>query len=213
MAYSEDDDLNRHYNDFCTCVGHLFITFARLEGTLASLLRIHLSNTLMPSTADHQAAQLASALFGAMRFKAARDTLRRIVTVRGATPEVEGFLDGFFAHLGHIENLRDKLAHLMVVPSEDPAEGYWQVSDVTVTRNLKNLKVFVFDTSAVHFAAADLVTAAHRLGGGKFSELDPSTLDISPVAWRYRQEMLKLVPLKSGRTLSGRRTPPPPSLA
>lgn len=211
MAHSQDDNLNAKYREFCTAVGHLFISFGRLEGTLSAILRLHLANNFADHLGQREAVRMSSAIYGSLRFKAARDTLRRLSKAEGVSDDVEKFLDAVFTQVGHIEVLRDKLAHHVVVASADEeAEGYWQVSDQAVTRDLSKIKVYVFDDDAVVAAAFDLIAVGHRLGGYKQGTnlFTKDALSLEPIAWQYKPSMLKQVRRGTARTLQGRPTPP-----
>lgn len=176
------------------------------------MLRLHLANNLA-ACGEHQSLVLSSAIYGSMRFKASRDTMRRLAAAELAPEGVNKFLDDVFAQVGHIESLRDKIAHQVIVPSVSPGEGFWQVSDQTVTRDLKKLKIYLFDTAAVEAAAADLTTAGSRLGnqtvGTRFFANEG--FDLTPIAWRYKSSMLKHVLRGTGRILQGRVPPLRPS--
>jgi hypothetical protein len=203
MAYSPNEDLNEKYRELCQAIGHLFISFGRLEGTLSATLRLHLANNFADHLNQQESVGLSSAIYGSMRFKTARDTLRRLAKAEGVSPEVDTFLDSVFSHIGNVEALRDKLAHQVVIAAADPAlGGYWQVSDQVVTRDIKNVQIFVFDTEAVLAGARDLVAAAHRLGGQiqRIKLFEQPAFDLSPIAWQYKPAMLKRVRLGTART-------------
>jgi len=196
MPFSPDEDVNDQYRYLCLAVGHLFISFGRLEGVLSSILRLHLANNI----ADLDKANslvLSSAIYGSMRFKSARDTVRRLAKSEGVSPEMDTYLDSIFSHVGHIENLRDKLAHQAVVPVHPDhltQDGDWQVSDQTVTRDIKNPKVYVFSSDLVTDAANDLIAAADHLGVRVEKKLFEN-IKIEPLSWLYKPEKLKHVPL------------------
>jgi hypothetical protein len=199
--YSSDDDLNQKYRELCLAVGHLFIIFGRFEGTLAAILRLHLANNLARHD-PHASVVLSSAIYGSMRFKAARDTLRRLAKAEGVGTEIDAFLDGIFAQVGHIENLRDKLAHQTIVavhPDQLTPDGDWQVSDQTVTRDLKNLKIHVFHRETVELAAHDLTAITARMGNHIVNDQLFDGLKTEPIAWQYKPEMLKHVRLGTAR--------------
>lgn len=215
MIYSPDEDLNQKYRELCLSVGHLFITFGRFEGTLAAILRLHLAFNLSDRDPT-QGVALSSAIYGSMRFKAARDTLRRLSKIEAVKDDVDAFLDHIFSQVGHIESLRDKLAHQTVVavhPDFLTSDGEWQVSDQAATRDIKNLKIYVFSKDVVQKAAHDLNVISSRLGNNPANIRLFDGLNTEPIAWQYKPEMLKLVRLGTARTQTQPPSPPQSSQA
>ncbi|MGB5020167.1 hypothetical protein [Sphingorhabdus sp.] len=187
-------ELDQDYRELCMAVGHLFITFSRLEGTLAATLKLHLANQICGNAKSVNDIALSSAIYGGMRFKSARDTIKRIMTTENTPKEVEKFVLSIFEHVGHIETFRDHIAHQTTVPAIE-GRGIWQVSDSITTRTIKEPKVRLFTVEAVVSAANDLATASNRLGGHVVGDrLYEDGFEISPVTWQYKSSMLKLVP-------------------
>jgi hypothetical protein len=192
---ADPSERDAQYAKLCQAAGHLFIMFGRLEGTLTAALKLHLAMRMKGDPGSAEVA-LTSAVYGSMRFKAIRDTIKRIMHVE-QTPEAQAeFVLHVFEQVGHIENLRDKIAHHLVVPAYEGAGAYWQVTDAVVTRDIRKPQVWVFDVDAVERAAVDLVLVERRLGGHLvgaklFTSPEFST---SPVSWLYTPSMLKLVP-------------------
>ena len=197
---SSNSGLNEKYRELCTLVGHLFIAFARLEGTLSSILKVHLAQQIDQSETVESIA-LSSAIYGSMRFKAARDTIKRIASSEENSKESLDLALKIFAQVAQIEDFRDKIAHQQMTPAYDGASAYWQITDVTSTRDIRNPKVYVFDSDAVGAAAEDLLIAGSRLGKNstKTSILSGLSSDLSPVSWHFKSSMLKLVPLSKLR--------------
>lgn len=162
-----------------------------------------------------QAVGLASAIYGSMRFSAARDIIKRIMKTEETPKPLSDFVLGIFEQAGHIQDLRDRIAHHTVAPAYKGADEYWQVTDAMTTKNIKEPKVYVFSENAVALAADDLVLAGDRLGtalvGPRLFISDG--FDASPPPWQYRPSMLKLVPQNKLRNPLGHLRPPPPSQA
>lgn len=198
-----DSNIDDEYRLFCLNVGHLFTAFARLENTLTGSLKLHLSfNFAKPG--DTRSMKLASAIYGSMRFKASRDTIKRILVVEGAAKETTALLENVFAQIGHIESFRDKIAHQTVTPAHSGMGGFWQVTDMLNTRDLVKTQAWVFDTDALAHASRDLLLATDIIGGRNVNvPLFGDLPDLAPPAWQYKPSMLKLVPR------SKLRTPPP----
>lgn len=193
-------DINEEYRRYSTHLGHLFASFARMETLLMGTLKLYLTMNI-GGLEDSRSMQLASAIFGSMRFRATRDMIKRVMDADGAPKERVATISNTLEHLTHIEALRDKLAHQLVTPAHGDLGAFWQVSDHTMTRNIKGLKVWVFDTLSVAHAAHDLVVAADFLGSLPASNYLFSQIDLSsPPTWRYKPSMLKLVPHNKLRT-------------
>lgn len=188
-------DLDDEYRKYCLNVGHLFSGFARLETLLAASLKLHLMRLLDGSCDKNRSARLAGAIYGSMRFKASRDAIKRVLKAENAPTELTQYVTDIFIQAGHIEDLRDKIAHQQVLPAHDDMDGYWQVSDQASTRDLTNVKFYVFDTIAISSAASDLGLAGECLGKNAIKgPLFAGLTDFSQPAWRYKPSMLKLVP-------------------
>jgi hypothetical protein len=194
LALDTPEQFRREYQELCLVIGHLFITFARLEGVLAAMLKLHLADK-MGDILDIERVAMSSAIYGGMRLTHSRDTIKRLATVENVPTETVDFALAAFAHVGHIQGLRDKIAHQQLVPAYEGSGASWQLVDSITTRNIREPKVYVFDMEAVAFAADDLNTAAHRFGGeaNRGHILQCLERNLSPIPWRYKQSMLKLV--------------------
>ena len=191
---STDNELNAEYRLYCLNVGNLFTEFARLENLLTSALKLHLAFNI-GSPEDVSAMRLASAIYGSMRFKASRDTIKRLFEVEDSPKLRVQFVENIFAQVGHIEAIRDKIAHQMVMPAHSDLGAFWQVSDMVTTRNIQQVKVWVFNTDAVFAAAKDLNTIGDILGKRPITnKLFDHLAEFALPSWRYKPSMLKLVP-------------------
>jgi hypothetical protein len=167
-------------------------------------LKLHLANRICGNAKAVDDIALSSAIYGSMRFKAARDTIKRIMKTEATPKPIENFVLSAFEHIGHIETFRDCIAHQTTVPAIE-GRGFWQVTDTITTRTVKDPKVRVFTSDAVVAAALDLVNAANRLGGNLIGDrLYAGEFDVSPVSWQYKPSMLKLVPQSKMRNPQGR---------
>jgi hypothetical protein len=182
------------YDDLCKAVGSLFIRWARLENSLAAGLRLHLAER-MP--AKNQAERLRNmqtvcAVFGSMRLKDSRDTMKRIATEECYAENVMEHFKLVFAHIGHIGSLRDTLAHQQLKPTETP--GTWHLTNIATTRTVRSALTYQTTTDAIGFASEDLFNAAAYLDGfmtdDKFRPMQ--------LAWQYKPSMLRLLPRKNG---------------
>lgn len=193
------EKLNKDYQELCLSIGHLFVTFARVEGTLGATLKLHLANK-MGKINDAENVAVSSAIYGGLRFTAARDTIKRLMSVEKPDQALVDFALGVFSQIGHIQDLRDKIAHQQLVQAFEGSGSMWQLVDTITSREIRNPKVFVFDTDAVSRAGNDLNTAAHRLGGNPGPGiLDGLLNDVTPIEWLYRPSMLRYVPLSELR--------------
>lgn len=200
---------NHLYRELCACVGHLFICFARFEGALSAILRLHLANNT--ALDRYESVALSSAIYGSLRYKAARDTIKRLLKLQKADKHLIEFIERVFAHVGHIEEFRNKIAHDTIVAVHEEHvtdDGFWQVSDQSTTRDIRNPKIYVFNADLVADAANDLVTAATRLGQNVENALLFDGLNIEPIPWQYKPSKLKLVNLDKVRSARQRSHPP-----
>jgi hypothetical protein len=208
--HSTDEKINEQYRQLCTAVGHLFITFARLEGALSAMLRMHLAGKMVGEV-DMRTLGLSSAIYGSMRFSTARDTIKRIMTTEKTDAKVQEFVLAVFAHIGHIQTLRDNVAHQQTVPAVE--DGYWQFTDLITTRDISKPKIYLFHPNVVSRAGTDLVTAGDRLARDQTGKqlFNPEKFDISPIPWLYKPSMLKLLSQNDLRDPLGLALPHPPS--
>ena len=83
--------------------------FGRLEGTLTAALKLHLAMRMKDGNPSASEVALTSAVYGSMRFKAIRDTIKRIMHVEETPKRNADFVRLLFEHVGHVENLRDNV--------------------------------------------------------------------------------------------------------
>jgi len=169
------------------------------------MLKLHLGSRMSGEKMSVEAVALSSAIYGSMRFRAARDIIKRIMKTEGTPKPAMDFALKVFEQVGHIEDLRDRIAHHAVVPAYKGAEEYWQVTDAMSTKDIREPKVYVFSEEAVVKAALDLIVAGDRLGGTVVGPklFADSDFDVSPPPWLYRPSMLKLVPQNKLRSPLG----------
>ena len=199
------------YDQFCREVGKLILGFGNLENTLSICLKWHLRDAMIILKPNH-AASLSSAVYGSMRFKSSRDTIKRILKAERAGDQLAAFLAGAFVQMAHIEELRDKIAHQAVIEPRESHSGQWEAWDVFTTRDPENDRVWSFSLDAVAMAADDSHAFVERISTylDVHRENVNSTLfgnlDVSPIAWRYKPSTLKLLPRSKRR---GPRSPKP----
>lgn len=195
-------DPNSHYGQLCSAVGLLFIQWAKFENEMSASLRQHFRTQARNTK---RAARLAAVVYGSMRMKAARDTMKRIAQEHEYTPKALEFHEAFFSHIGLIESFRDKLAHQTTMEIEGE-EGTWFVTDVATTRSYRNLKAYEFTTNAILAAAQDLVLATVAISS--FLKKGPRRSAPKLPPWRYKSSMLKFLPAEKVRTLQVRSPKP-----
>ena len=198
MAISESDDSSETWLEIAATAGSVFLNFGRLECSLSFELRRHLESHLRSQDDDLKGFRLASAIYGGMRFKDSSAMVKRIAEQEHYPSDALAYLTDFFGHIGHIAALRDKLAHQVVMPAIGGPNGTLHIIDAFNIRNPMGYKRYEITTKEMAYAAVDLKTAskvlqAHPLtlkGGRK-------QLDLTPVPWRYKSSMLKLVRRKT----------------
>jgi hypothetical protein len=181
------------YEELCSAVGKLILNFSRLENSVSAGLRLHLTFRLKKHK-KAGALNLAGAIYGSMRLKTSTMIMRRLMVEEDEDTEL---FDALFGHVGHIRDLRDKLAHqaLLRVPDKP---GLWKVSDQVTTRAMNRVLEYQFSTEDVSRAASDLFNAyqlvKHFL---RFPGNIAGPLHELPT-WQYKPSSLKLVRRKSG---------------
>jgi hypothetical protein len=189
LTPDETDALVKFYG----AVGSLFINWGILEGEMAAALREQLTSQMRNGS---KGIVLACSIYGSMRMKTSRDTMKRIAEEFGYGAKALAFHKEFFQHIGHIEDFRDKLAHQAVMRANKVFDNHWRVSDFTTTRTIKSIKIYEFETDAIFDAAEDLRDAAASISlflkkGARRSAPQLPT-------WRYKPSMLKLQRRRSG---------------
>lgn len=194
------------YGLLCNAVGALMLEFASLEVGVSAGLRLHLTFRLEKHPRA-ESLNLAGAIYGSMRLRTSQNIMRRIIVEEGAPPRTLEIFDALFAHVGHINTLRDKLAH-QAIGIEPTKPGVWTVSDLVTTRDVRNNLVYQFTANLIWSAVADLKTANKLqracLANPAFIDREPDELP----TWRYKPSELKLVRRKSAPFVPAR-TPPP----
>jgi hypothetical protein len=154
---------------------------------MAASLRMHLGRQFRASA---KSGELASAIYGSMRMKNSRDTMKRLAQELDYGPKALKWHQDFFAHIGELEEFRDKLAHQVLRPLNKDADGSWKVTDIVTTRTYRNVKEYHFDTAAVMACAHDINLAAHSIGD--FLKKGAKRSAPALPAWQYKPSMLKL---------------------
>lgn len=208
MDHSPQIDAKGHYAELASAVGSLFLQWALLESEMAASLRHHLTKKMR---ARKQGYIMSCALFGSMRLKASRDTIKRVITELEYGEAALKYHTEFFSQISHIEDLRDRLAHHITIKSNKDYDGIWCACDVVATRSFKNYKIYEFDTETVFLAATDLRIAAGVVGGFLTSAAD-GRLPPMPT-WRYKSSMLRLLPRRRQLSPQSMMLPPEPSQA
>jgi hypothetical protein len=183
------------YHFLCIAVGSLFLDWANFESSLAAGLKIHLLGRMRSQDRETQmgAARVAAAVYGGQRMKAARDTMKRLAKVEAIDKAAIEFFEDAFAHIGHIEDLRDKLAHQSI--QETDQQHVWRLHDIMTTRALAESTFYEINTLAIYYAGLDLKLASQRLSGFLSKDIP---FELTPLTWLYKPSMLKLLPRKSG---------------
>lgn len=193
----ELEPVGGEYERLCLQVGHLFIMFGRLEGTLSSLLRLQMSHRLAGgakrgTTKSKESVKIAAAVYGSMRFQAARDTIKRLMDIQNLDPEHREGVDSIFIQMGHIQALRDALAHQQIFKAYKDKLDVWYLSDVATTRAFKTAHFRVFHLSAIAHATADLDAATHLFGSEMIRReiIAKPARFAEPQPWQYKPSML-----------------------
>ena len=205
-----DDAQGAIYIELCAQVGHLFLSFANLEGVLTGALKLHMAESIDVDEGSPRAIKLASAVYGSMRFTQSRDTIKRVISTEPPAPEKLAALTDIFAQIGHVLAFRDMLAHQSLQRATQRIDGTWRLSNLFTTKDVTKPLVYEFQLTAINAAASDLVTATGLLGRQRMTSclIDGLIGDPSQTAWRYKPSMLKLVPRSKLNFPQEPKTPP-----
>lgn len=185
------------YPKLCLAAGNLFITFAALENAMNSRLKLHLAYLINPAGEDPFAMSIGLAIYGSMRFKTARDTMKRIMVVEKAPKAIQDAVQAIFNQIGEIEKLRDLLAHQALSPYGEPPNQVLSLMTLFTSRDAGAAKRYEVNETVVSLAANDLMTAINRTwckGDRKAALFTEPTFDPSPIPWQYKPSMLKQLP-------------------
>lgn len=172
--------------------GQLFFHFAALETYLSGCLRFNLTWKIDVREWKDRSG-FAAAVFGSQRFKASRDTVKRIVREEGKlSVEQLSTLDEIMAHFGHIAALRDKLAHQHTIKHPEQPET-WLISDVFSTRNLRARQTWLITTQDIRDATYDLHFGREALGDPVGSGTLLIDCPTEQPTWRYKPTALELL--------------------
>ncbi len=202
--------LDDEYKNLCVVVGHLFLTFGRLEGVLSAVLRVHLSNRLSPTSEGSYDIGIPAAVYGSMRYSNLKDTVNRITSYEEMPAVQKSFLGSIFKQCGDIQALRDVIAHQQMM-GFDKSTDAWEWAGLTTTRDPKNTPIYQITANSISHAAWDLGIASDRIGVLQTEpKLLQPNLNIEPISWRYKPSMLSLQ-LHDAVSSSQARKPPPRS--
>lgn len=184
------------YRELCLHVGYLFMTWASFENTLSGVLKLHLANVISEDPNETSTIAMSSAIFGSMRFKAARDAINRIIASQPPKPLKAGKLGKIFEHIGNVEKFRDYFAHQSIQPTGQSLDGRWQITTMMTAKDLSKVQFFQFTTDAVEKAWTDVNLAMSALTDRDVTgvSLIDSLIGDDPLpAWHYKPSLLKPV--------------------
>lgn len=199
------------YGELCLAVGTLILDFAKLENAVSAGLRLHLCFRLEPM-GEIDSLAVAAAVYGSLRLKTSTMLMRRLMVQERAGQARVDLFDAVFAHVGHINTLRDKFAHQSLSRASDD-DGHWKLSDILTTRALDNQLNYEIRTSDVADASHDLREAFEIIRYFlEYPGIEPDDLPQVP-AWKYKPASLRLVRPERGRAPQQRKPPPRSSRA
>lgn len=170
---------------FFEAYGEFFYVYTDVEHYLNVIIR----RVAFKHTVDEpESKRLIAAVTGGSRMSPAKDTMKRIMRVLKADKGTRVHVDGLFAQLGHIQWLRDRLAHNLTEIEQGPPFFNF---DFALIREVDRAEDVAFGIEAIEAAVEDL----HFIGGELLS-LDEALLPTGkprpfrPLAWRYKPELL-----------------------
>lgn len=189
------------YDLFCRRVGHLFIMFARIEGSLSSSLRLQLLSRLgtSPESIDlnksFDSFNISSAVYGSMRYQAAKDMFKRMMDIQNIESSLRQNIDITFNQIGEIQKFRDILAHQQVMRLENQQENIWYIQNAVTLKSITGIKVQKFHVDVIADATDDLSLILDIFGNGPVVSNDiipdPTRFETLP-KWKFKPSLLTL---------------------
>lgn len=214
----DDEAPERLQAEYFYALGRFMHSFSMLEVGVNDLITIHVADSI---STDWAKLDLVKSIIGGLRFKPARDTLKRLPRVSRFDDETREEVDRIFKHVGEIHFLRDRLAHNAAGPVKVGDEWWFASSNQVNIREGEDLEVIRFTVEMLHNAADDLfradallrrnVDGLNRMLSRVARVTDPdyaARLREPPAPWLYKPSQLRRSRPKSPHSQSGPNRPP-----
>lgn len=186
IAKFHDERLGLLPEKFFLALGHLQYAYSTLEVDLTCRIKNLMLDAYDPK--EHpQLIDCTSAVLGGMRMDVAKDTLKRILRVLEAPPEIIEYVNGLFAHLTELSYFRNRLTHYHT-GRWFRKRGDFINTDIEVAKESDKAVTFRFNYDALDAARHDLHALSYYLDRALPEMGQPFILE--PPAWQYKPAML-----------------------
>lgn len=181
-----DERLGRLPEEFFLALGHLQYAYTSLEVSLTCAIS-EVVTAGYDYTSHFPLHDRIGAVLGGMRMDSIKDTLKRLLRVMDAPPEVSEFLADVLKQLSEIQFLRNRLTHYYT-SSVLKKDGVFVNTDLEVAREKAKAVTIQFSLDALDAARHDL--HAISLVTGDMFDFSATSFPLKLPAWQYKPSML-----------------------
>lgn len=171
---------------YFTALGHLQHAYTNLEVQLTCTISELITVGYHPGEHAPLMAR-TQAVLGGMRMNDAKDTLKRLMRVSEAPPEVIDYLNQLLHQLSEIQFFRNRLTHYMTT-RRWKKRGQFLNTDMDVAKEDSKAVTFIFDYDALDAARHDLYLLSRILD--EMFDWEGRAFILEPPAWQYKPSML-----------------------
>lgn len=183
-----------YWNAFYSALGRLNHSYTSVEVFLAQIIAV----LMAAGTHSREHAMMILAMLTGGRMKPLKDAVNRILRAANAPADQRQRVSEVFAQLGHIQFLRDRLAHNETRLVDGAAKPLFESLDSSLSKDPAQLESIIFETNALHAAADDLdqiliftaVIFEEQLELIGYPPHQDKASTIALDAWQYKPTML-----------------------
>jgi hypothetical protein len=177
----------RAFQAYFLALGNFNHAFTRLESTLTCCIK----NTLKREMRDDGDEWVINAVVGGLRIGAAKAIIQRLLRTFGATKDHQLLLQAIFAQSGHIEWLRNRIAHNATLLRGTDEKHFFVNVDFASAAEPEKSEYVGFQPGVIRCATQDLI-AITRAVDDLFSMLQTliPMQNIELPSWQYKPAML-----------------------
>ena len=195
----------RAFEHYFRMLGEFNNAFTGLEHMLTCAIK----NTLSKQLKDGTDEWLINAIVGSMRMSPAKSTVQRILRVQNASKVRQDIVEKAFAHLGHIERLRNRLAHNRTVLRGTDERHAFVNYDFASATELSKSEFIAFQPMTIRLASEDLAAITQLVDD--LMSMHHGTIpdaNLQLPTWRYKPDALVRHRPKSNETRKSPKRPP-----
>lgn len=210
------------WDDYYAALGRFMHQFSAMENGLNGYLAQFLALAIVPSDSP-KAFLIIRAAVGGQRMAPLRDSMKRILRITRASPQMRDKIDAILDHVGNLQFVRDRLAHNGAILVDRRGKVRVETSNSFTVREFEQLETLYFpiqmlldmtaDLAVIHAAIHATITPHVRptLDLSGLAELEDALRHVS--AWRYKPSQLERVRPKSRAIRPTPKRPQEPSPA